>query len=135
MNRLSIILADANTMTKIDNLIEELGKLTVVEAGELSKRLEKEWGLNLEAFMGATAQAQEPAKEESVLVDVILTGYPADKKISVLKKVREFIDMGLLEAKNFVEALPKPVKEDIDKEEAEKVKKALEEAGAVVELK
>ena len=135
MNRLSIILADANTMTKIDNLIEELGKLTVVEAGELSKRLEKEWGLNLEAFMGATAQAQEPAKEESVLVDVILTGYPADKKISVLKKVREFIDMGLLEAKNFVEAIPKPVKEDIDKEEAEKVKKALEEAGGVVELK
>ena len=128
-------MADANTMTKIDNLIEELGKLTVVEAGELSKRLEKEWGLNLEAFMGATAQAQEPAKEESVLVDVILTGYPADKKISVLKKVREFIDMGLLEAKNFVEAIPKPVKEDIDKEEAEKVKKALEEAGAVVELK
>ena len=135
MNRLSIILADANTMTKIDNLIEELGKLTVVEAGELSKRLEKEWGLNLEAFMGTTAQAQEPAKEESALVDVILTGYPADKKISVLKKVREFIDMGLLEAKNFVEAIPKPVKEDIDKEEAEKVKKALEEAGAVVELK
>ena len=120
---MSTIWADTDTMTNIDNLIEELGKLTVVEAGELSKRLEKEWGLNLEAFMGATAQAQEPAKEESVLVDVILTGYPADKKISVLKKVREFIDMGLLEAKNFVEAIPKPVKEDIDKEEAEKVKK------------
>ena len=135
MNRLSTILADTNTMTKIDNLIEELGKLTVVEAGELSKRLEKAWGLDLEAFMGTTAQAQEPVKEESALVDVILTGYPADKKISVLKKVREFIDMGLLEAKNFVEAIPKPVKEDIDKEEAEKVKKALEEAGAVVELK
>ncbi len=136
MNRLSTILVDTNTMTKIDNLIEELGKLTVVEAGELSKRLEKEWGLNLEAFMGTTAQAQEPAKEESALVDVILTGYPADKKISVLKKVREYFEgMGLLEAKNFVEALPKPVKEDIDKEEAEKVKKALEEAGAVVELK
>ena len=132
---MSIIWADANTMTKIDNLIEELGKLTVVEAGELSKRLEKEWGLNLEAFMGTTAQAQDPAKEESALVDVILTGYPADKKISVLKKVREFIDMGLMEAKNFVEALPKPVKEDIDKEEAEKVKKALEEAGGTVELK
>ena len=132
---MSTIWADTDTMTNIDSLIEQLGKLTVVEAGELSKRLEKEWGLNLEAFMGTTAQAQEPAKEESVLVDVILTGYPADKKISVLKKVREFIDMGLLEAKNFVEAIPKPVKEDIDKEEAEKVKKALEEAGAVVELK
>ena len=136
MNRLSTILADTNTMTKIDNLIEELGKLTVVEAGELSKRLEKEWGLNLEAFMGTTAQAQEPAKEESALVDVILTGYPADKKISVLKKVREYFEgMGLLEAKNFIEDLPKAVKEDIDKEEAEKVKKALEEVGGIVELK
>ena len=132
---MSIIWADANTMTKIDNLIEELGKLTVVEAGELSKRLEKAWGLDLEAFMGTTSQAQQPVKEESALADVILTGYPADKKISVLKKVREFIDMGLMEAKNFVEALPKPVKEDIDKEEAEKVKKALEEAGGTVELK
>ena len=136
MNRLSTILADTNTMTKIDNLIEELGKLTVVEAGELSKRLEKAWGLDLEAFMGTTAQAQEPVKEESALVDVILTGYPADKKISVLKKVREYFEgMGLLEAKNFVESVPKPIKEDIDKEEAEKIKKALEEAGAVVELK
>ncbi len=132
---MSTIWADTDTMTNIDSLIEQLGKLTVVEAGELSKRLEKAWGLDLEAFMGTTAQAQEPVKEESALVDVILTGYPADKKISVLKKVREFIDMGLLEAKNFVEAIPKPVKEDIDKEEAEKVKKALEEAGAVVELK
>ena len=133
---MSTIWADTNAMTKIDNLIEELGKLTVVEAGELSKRLETAWGLNLEAFMGTTAQAQEPAKEESALVDVILTGYPADKKISVLKKVREYFEgMGLLEAKNFVESVPKPIKEDIDKEEAEKIKKALEEAGAVVELK
>ena len=133
---MSIIWADANTMTKIDNLIEELGKLTVVEAGELSKRLEKAWGLDLEAFMGTTSQAQQPVKEESGLADVILTGYPADKKISVLKKVREYFEgMGLLEAKNFVESVPKPIKEDIDKEEAEKIKKALEEAGAVVELK
>ena len=136
MNRLSTILADTNTMTKIDNLIEELGKLTVVEAGELSKRLEKAWGLDLEAFMGTTSQAQQPVKEESALADVILTGYPADKKISVLKKVREYFEgMGLLEAKNFVESVPKPINEDIDKEEAEKIKKALEEAGAVVELK
>ena len=93
---MSTIWADTDTMTNIDSLIEQLGKLTVVEAGELSKRLEKAWGLDLEAFMGTTAQAQEPVKEESALVDVILTGYPADKKISVLKKVREFIDMGLL---------------------------------------
>jgi len=121
-------------MTKIDNLIEELGKLTVVEAGELSKKLEKAWGLNLSALTSASAQA--PVQEEAkATATVMLTGYPADKKISVLKKVREFIDMGLMEAKNFVEALPKPVKEDIDKEEAEKVKKALEEAGGTVELK
>ena len=119
----------------IKDIIKNLKPSSTLLINEESKRLEKEWGLNLEAFMGTTAQAQEPAKEESALVDVILTGYPADKKISVLKKVREFIDMGLLEAKNFVEAIPKPVKEDIDKEEAEKVKKALEEAGAVVELK
>ena len=134
MNRLSTILADTNTMTKIDNLIEELGKLTVVEAGELSKKLEKAWALNLSALTSASAQA--PVQEEAkATATVMLTGYPADKKISVLKKVREFIDMGLMEAKNFVEALPKPVKEDIDKEEAEKVKKALEEAGGTVELK
>ena len=135
MNRLSIILADANTMTKIDNLIEELGKLTVVEAGELSKRLEKEWGLDLNALTGAPAPA--PVEDEAkATATVILTGYPADKKISVLKKVREYIEgMGLLEAKNFVEAVPKPIKEDIEKEEAEKIKKALEEAGGTVELK
>jgi len=133
MNHLSIILADTNTMTNIDNLIEQLGKLTVVEAGELSKRLEKAWGLNLDALLNVPAPA--PVKEETALVTVMLTGYPPDKKISVLKKVREFIDMGLLEAKNFVEAVPKAVKEDIDKEEAEKVKKALEEAGGTVELK
>ena len=133
---MSTIWADTNAMTKIDNLIEELGKLTVVEAGELSKRLEKAWGLDVEAFMGTTSQEQQPEKEESALADVILTGYPADKKISVLKKVREYFEgMGLLEAKNFVESVPKPIKEDIDKEEAEKIKKALEEAGAVVELK
>ena len=123
-------------MTKIDNLIEELGKLTVIEAGELSKRLEEAWGLDLSVLTSAPVQAptQEVEKETAT---VILTGYePADKKISVLKKVREYFDgMGLLEAKNFIEDLPKTVKEEVDKEEAETVKKALEEAGGTVELK
>ena len=123
-------------MTKIDNLIEELGKLTVIEAGELSKRLEEAWGLDLSVLTSAPVQAptQEVEKETAT---VILTGYePADKKISVLKAVREYFDgMGLLEAKNFIEDLPKVVKEEIDKEEAETVKKALEEAGGTVELK
>ena len=123
-------------MTNIDNLIEQLGKLTVVEAGELSKRLEKAWGLDLSAITSAPVQAptQEVEKETAT---VMLTGYePADKKISVLKAVREYFDgMGLLEAKNFIEDLPKTVKEEVDKEEAETVKKALEEAGGTVELK
>ena len=122
-------------MTKIDNLIEELGKLTVIEAGELSKRLEEAWGLNLNAYLGASAPAPLQ-EEEKATATVILTGYPPDKKIRVLKKVREYFEgMGLLEAKNFIEDLPKTVKDDIDKEEAENVKKDLEEAGGIVELK
>ena len=133
---MNTIWAGTNTMTKIDNLIEELGKLTVIEAGELSKRLEEAWGLDLSVLTSAPVQAptQEVEKETAT---VILTGYePADKKISVLKAVREYFDgMGLLEAKNFIEDLPKTVKDDIDKEEAENVKKALEEAGGIVELK
>ena len=123
-------------MAEIDTLVEQLGKLTVIEAGELSKKLEKAWGLNLDSLMNQPAQAQAQVVEEKATASVILTGYPADKKISVLKKVREYFDgMGLLEAKNFIEDLPKTVKDDIDKEEAENVKKALEEAGGIVELK
>ena len=132
---MNTIWADTNTMTNIDNLIEQLGKLTVIEAGELSKRLEKAWGLDLNALTGAPAPAPLQ-EEEKATATVILTGYPPDKKISVLKKVREYFEgMGLLEAKNFIEDLPKTVKDDIDKEEAENVKKALEEAGGIVELK
>ena len=123
-------------MTNIDSLIEQLGKLTVVEAGELSKRLEQAWGLDLSALTSTPVQAQTQEVEKETAT-VMLTGYePADKKISVLKAVREYFDgMGLLEAKNFIEDLPKAVKEDIPKEEAETIKKALEEAGGTVELK
>ena len=133
---MNTIWADTDTMTNIDSLIEQLGKLTVVEAGELSKRLEKAWGLDLSALTSTQGQAQTQEVEKETAT-VMLTGYePADKKISVLKAVREFFDgMGLLEAKNFIEDLPKVVKEEIDKEEAETVKKALEEAGGIVELK
>ena len=133
---MNTIWADTDTMTNIDSLIEQLGKLTVVEAGELSKRLEQAWGLDLSALTSTPVQAQTQEVEKETAT-VMLTGYePADKKISVLKAVREFFDgMGLLEAKNFIEDLPKVVKEEIDKEEAETVKKALEEAGGTVELK
>ena len=93
------------------------------------------YSLCLDSLQAAPAQAPAVATE-STTATVILTGFPADKKISVLKKVREYFEgMGLLEAKNFVENLPKPIKEDIEKEEAEKLKKQLEEAGGTVELK
>ena len=120
---------------KLETLVEQLGKLTVVEALELSKKLEEAWGVSATAasstpVAGATATAE--AKSE---LTVVLTGFNDNAKIPVLKKVREYTSLGLLEAKQFVEALPKPVKENIDKEEAEAMKKALEEVGGKVELK
>ena len=121
-------------MTNIDNLVEELGKLTVVEAGELSKRLEKAWGLDLNKILQTPAPAVA-VEEESNLYDVILTGFADGKKIPIIKAIRPILDLGLLEAKNFSEDLPQAVKEDLDKEEAEKLKKVLEEAGGTVELK
>ena len=121
-------------MSQVDTLVEQLGKLTVLEASDLAKKLEKAWNLNYEQILqGAKPQVVEEVKEDT-LCKVILTGF-GEHKISVIKAVRQIAGLGLMEAKNFVEAIPKPVKEDIDKEEAEKVKKALEEAGAVVELK
>jgi large subunit ribosomal protein L7/L12 len=121
-------------MTNIDNLIEQLGKLTVVEAGQLSKRLEEAWGLDLNAYVGAPAPVQVE-ETESATATVMLTSFADGKKIPIIKAVRPILNLGLLEAKNFVEDLPKAVKENIDKEEAEKLKKILEEAGGTVELK
>ena len=121
-------------MTNIDNLIEELGKLTVVEAGELSKRLEKAWGLNLDALLNVPAPV--PVVEEvKTTATVVLLGFEDNKKIPVLQKIRKYKDMGLMEAKNFVEDLPRTVAEDILKEDAEAIKQQLEEAGGIVELK
>ena len=131
---MNTIWADTNTMTNIDNLIEQLGKLTVVEAGQLSKRLEEAWGLDLNAYVGAPAPVQVE-ETESATATVMLTSFADGKKIPIIKAVRPILNLGLLEAKNFVEDLPKAVKEDIDKEEAEKLKKILEEAGGTVELK
>ena len=119
---------------KLETLIEQLGKLTVVEALELSKKLEEAWGVSATVGASAPAAGRAPV-EEKAEVDVILTGYNDNAKIPVLKKVREFTQLGLLEAKTFVEGLPKPIKQGIDKEEADKIKKALEEVGGKVELK
>ena len=121
-------------MTNIDNLVEQLGKLTVVEAGELAKGLEKAWGLDFNALISAPVQALEPEPEVKTTATVMLISHADDKKISMIKAVRPILDLGLIEAKNFVEDLPRAVKEDIDKEDAEKLKKVLEEAGGTVEL-
>lgn len=121
-------------MADIDNLIKQLGQLTVVEAGELAKKLEEAWGVKAEA-MQVAAPTGAPAQEDSAELNVVLTGFADNSKIPVLKKVREFTDLGLLEAKKFVEDLPKEVKKGVDKEEANKIKAALEEVGGTVEIK
>ena len=124
--------------SELDTLVERLGKLNVIEAGELAKKLEKAWGLDLDALMSQPAQAQAPVVEEKDTATVILKGFAGDKKIPVLKKIREYMDLGLLEAKNFVEGCieePKSVLEEVDKEKAEACKTALEECGGIVEMK
>jgi large subunit ribosomal protein L7/L12 len=120
-------------MANIDTLVKELGQLTVLEALDLSKKLSKEWNIDLDALQAAPAQVAEVV--ESTTTTVILTGFPAGKKIPVLKAIKEILGLGLMEAKTFVESLPKPVKEEIEKEEADKIKKQLEDAGGTVELK
>ena len=122
-------------MADINRLVEELGKLTVIEAGELSKKLEKAWGLNLDNIMSQPQAVQQEEKQEESLFKVVLTGFDAGKKIGVIKAVRALKEMGLLEAKNFVEDCPGTLKEDVEKEEAEKMQKELEAAGGKIELK
>ena len=120
-------------MADLDTLIKQLGQLTVVEALELSKKLSKEWDIDLDNLQaGAPAQASAPA-EAKATATVTLKSF-GDKKINVLKAIKEIMGLGLMEAKNFVEGLPKPVVEEVEKEKAEEVKKKLEDAGGTVEL-
>lgn len=121
-------------MSNIDNLVEQLGKLTVVEAGELSKKLEKVWNLNL-SELTAAAQPVPKVEEENATVNVLLSGFDTGKKIGVIKAVRAFKDMGLLEAKTFVEECPSIIAEDQQKEEANKIKADIESAGGKIEVK
>ena len=102
-------------MADINALVKELGQLTVLEALELSKQLSKEWDIDLDSLQAAPAQAPAVATE-SATATVMLTGFGESKKIPVIKAVRPILDLGLLEAKNFVESLPKAVKEDVEKE-------------------
>ncbi|MCG6120964.1 MAG: 50S ribosomal protein L7/L12 [Blastomonas sp.] len=123
-------------MADIANLVEELSKLTVLEAAELSKALEEAWGVSAAAAVAvaAPAGAAAPAAEEQTEFDVILTG-DGGKKIQVIKEVRAITQLGLTEAKTLVESAPKAIKEAVSKAEAEEIKAKIEAAGGTVELK
>ena len=130
-------------MADIATMVEELSKLTVIEAAELVKQLETKWGVSASTPVAAAAAgapaggaAAAPAAEAKIAFDVILASVPADKKISVIKAVREVKPgLGLAEAKALVEGAPKPVLEGANKADADTAKKKLEEAGAKVEVK
>ena len=125
-------------MADLNTLVDQLSELTVLEAAELSKLLEEKWGVSAAAAVAAAPAAgggaAAPAAEEQTEFDVILTG-DGGKKINVIKEVRAITALGLTEAKTLVESAPKAVKEGVSKDEAEKIKKQLEEAGATVEIK
>ncbi|MCI0600186.1 MAG: 50S ribosomal protein L7/L12 [Beijerinckiaceae bacterium] len=126
-------------MANLEKIVEDLSSLTVLEAAELAKLLEEKWGVSAAAAVVATAgPAAGPAAaapvEEQTEFTVILAAI-GEKKIEVIKEVRAVTGLGLKEAKDLVEAAPKPVKEGVGKEDADKIKAALEKAGAKVELK
>jgi large subunit ribosomal protein L7/L12 len=121
--------------------VDELSNLTVLEAAELVKMLEEKWGVSAAAPVavaaagGGAAAAPAAPVEEQTEFTVILKAYPADKKIGIIKEVRAITGLGLKEAKDLVEAAPKPVKEAVSKDEAAKLKKQLVDAGAEVDVK
>ena len=125
-------------MASLDKLVEDLSALSVLQAAELSKMLEEKWGVSAAApvAMAAMGAAAAPAEEveEQTEFDVILAAI-GEKKINVIKEVRAITGLGLKEAKDLVEAAPKPVKEGVSKDEAGKLKGQLEAAGATVEVK
>ena len=124
-------------MADLQKIVDELSTLTVLEAADLAKMLEEKWGVSAAApvaMMAAGGAAPAAAAEEKTEFNVILTAAGA-QKINVIKEVRALTSLGLKEAKDLVEGAPKPVKEGVNKDEAEKIKKQLEAAGATVELK
>jgi len=124
-------------MSKIEKLVEDLSSLTVLEAADLAKLLEDKWGVSaaapVAAAAGPAAAAAAPAAEKTEFTVVLADA--GDKKINVIKEVRAITGLGLKEAKDLVEGAPKEVKADVSKDEAAKIKKQLEDAGAKVELK
>jgi large subunit ribosomal protein L7/L12 len=126
-------------MADINALVDQLSELTVLEAADLAKALEEKWGVSAAAAVAVAGPAgggaaAAPAEEEKTELDVIHTR-DGGKKINVIKEVRAITGLGLGEAKALVESAPKPVKEGIGKDEAEKIKKQIEDAGGTVELK
>ena len=126
-------------MADITKLVDQLSELTVLQAAELAKALEEKWGVSAAAAVAAAPAAAAagpaaPATEEKTEFDVILTG-DGGKKINVIKEVRAITQLGLGEAKALVEGAPKPIKEGVNKEEAQKIKAQIEAAGGTVELK
>lgn len=126
-------------MADIAKLVEELSQLTVLEAADLAKALEEAWGVSAAAAVAVAAPAaggggEAAAAEEKDEFDVVLTG-DGGKKIQVIKEVRAVTGLGLADAKALVEGAPKPIKEGVNKAEAEEIKKKIEEAGGTVELK
>lgn len=131
----------ALTTEKMEEIVSTLSGLTILEVSELVKKLEEQWGVSAAAPVvvagggaAAASAAQPAAAPEKDEFDVVLTG-AGDKKIQVIKVVRELTALGLKEAKDLVDGAPKPVKEGVPKAEAEEMKKKLEEAGGVVELR
>jgi large subunit ribosomal protein L7/L12 len=123
-------------MSKIEKLVDDLSGLTVIEAAELAKLLEEKWGVSAAApiaAMAAPAAAAAPAVEKTEFTVVLMEA--GEKKINVIKEIRAITGLGLKEAKDLVEGAPKEVKADVNKDEANKLKKQLEDVGAKVELK
>jgi large subunit ribosomal protein L7/L12 len=124
-------------MADLSKIVDELSSLTVLEAAELAKLLEEKWGVSAAAAVAVAAApggaAAAPVEEKTEFTVVLAAA--GDKKIEVIKEVRALTGLGLKEAKDLVEGAPKPVKESVSKDEAEKIKATLEKAGAKVELK
>ena len=122
-------------MTNLNKIVEELSKLTVVEAADLSKQLEEKWGVTAAAPAAAIPAAGAAAPAEEKTEFTVFLAAAGDKKINVIKEIRSITGLGLKEAKDLVEGAPKEVKKGISKKEADEAKKKLEAAGAKVELK
>ena len=124
-------------MADLNKLVEELSSLTVIEAAELSKKLEEKWGVSAAAPVAVAAAGGGAAPAEAVAEKTeftVVLAAAGEKKINVIKEVRAITNLGLKEAKDLVEGAPKPVKEGVNKDEAAKIKKQLEDAGATVQI-